>query len=150
MQYIIQQPEVRRLDFYFDQQIIQPEGCAARHKIWVDHSTPSGLPGNDDLGAMGAWYVFASIGLYPMIPGVGGFSIYSPQFEKIIVDLPQGRLIIKGGSREKHFIQSVKLNNKTYNPTWINWDDLKNGAILEYKTSEKDFKKVLPGQHSIH
>ena len=27
-----------------------------------------GLPGNDDLGTMGAWYVFACIGLYPEIP----------------------------------------------------------------------------------
>ena len=34
------------------------------------NSSSKGLPGNDDLGTMGAWYVFASIGLYPMIPGV--------------------------------------------------------------------------------
>lgn len=34
-------------------------------------SAPDGLPGNDDLGTMGAWYVFACTGLYPMIPGVG-------------------------------------------------------------------------------
>ena len=29
---------------------------------------------------MGAWYVFASLGLYPLIPGVGGFSTNIPQF----------------------------------------------------------------------
>ncbi|HEY4789346.1 MAG TPA: GH92 family glycosyl hydrolase, partial [Bacteroidales bacterium] len=40
----------------------------------------NGLPGNDDLGAMGSWYVWASIGLYPMIPGYGGFSVHSPSF----------------------------------------------------------------------
>ena len=37
-----------------------------------------GLPGNDDLGTMGAWYVFACIGLYPEIPGVGGFTVNTP------------------------------------------------------------------------
>lgn len=40
-----------------------------------------GLPGNDDLGTMGAWYVFACIGLYPEIPGVGGiYGKYSNLF----------------------------------------------------------------------
>ena len=39
-----------------------------------------GLPGNDDLGTMGAWYVFACIGLYPEIPGVGGFTVNTPIF----------------------------------------------------------------------
>ena len=38
----------------------------------------NGLPGNDDLGAMGGWYVFANLGMYPMIPGVAGFAINGP------------------------------------------------------------------------
>ena len=42
-----------------------------------------GLPGNDDLGTMGAWYVFACIGLYPEIPGVGGFTINTPIFSSV-------------------------------------------------------------------
>src|SRR5262249_3896933 len=43
-------------------------------------ATPGGLPGNDDLGAMSSWYVWAAVGLYPEIPGVAGFAIGSPQF----------------------------------------------------------------------
>ena len=50
-------------------------------------SNENGLPGNDDLGTMGAWYVFASVGLYPLIPGVGGFSLNIPQFESIDIKL---------------------------------------------------------------
>lgn len=46
-----------------------------------------GLPGNDDLGTMGAWYVFACIGLYPEIPGVGGFTINTPIFSSVKVHL---------------------------------------------------------------
>ena len=49
-----------------------------------------GLPGNDDLGTMGAWYVFACIGLYPEIPGVGGFTVNTPIFSSVKVHLKKG------------------------------------------------------------
>ena len=64
-------------------------------------SRVNGLPGNDDLGSMGAWYVFASIGLFPEIPGVGGFSVNSPVFRKIVLHLPEGDVIIKGVMRKR-------------------------------------------------
>ena len=57
-----------------------------------------GLPGNDDLGTMGAWYVFACIGLYPEIPGVGGFTVNTPIFSSVKVHLKKGDMVIKGGS----------------------------------------------------
>ena len=56
-----------------------------------------GLPGNDDLGTMGAWYVFACIGLYPEIPGVGGFTVNTPIFSSVKVHLKKGDMVIKGG-----------------------------------------------------
>ena len=64
-----------------------------------------GLPGNDDLGTMGAWYVFACIGLYPEIPGVGGFTVNTPIFSSVKVHLKKGDMVIKGGS-EKNIISS--------------------------------------------
>ena len=36
---------------------------------------------------MGAWYVFACIGLYPEIPGIGGFTINTPIFESVTLNL---------------------------------------------------------------
>jgi putative alpha-1,2-mannosidase len=101
---------------------------------------PSGLPGNDDLGAMGAWYVFASIGMYPMIPGVGGFSINAPQFEKATIALPSGNLIISGGDFSKPYINSLKLNNKSFNSSWISWEDLKRGGSLNFELYDKPNK----------
>jgi len=117
---------------------------AVIHRILKDvyNSSTSGLPGNDDLGAMGAWYVFASIGLFPMTPGIAGFSVNTPQFEEIKIELPQGELLISGGSPEKSFIHSLKLNNKLYkNSTWINWNDIKSGGNLEFEASETSIKK---------
>lgn len=96
-----------------------------------------GLPGNDDLGTMGAWYVFACIGLYPEVPGVGGFSINTPIFKSIKIHLKNGDLLIRGGSEKEIYIRSLNFDGKPYDNTWINWDDISNGAILEYSTSDR-------------
>lgn len=107
-----------------------------------------GLPGNDDLGTMGAWYIFVCIGLYPEIPGIGGFTINTPIFSSVKIHLKNGSIFIKGGSEKNIYIKSLKVNGVLYNSTWINWDELSNGATLEYQTSGKaDLKwgtKVLP------
>ncbi|MFA5329144.1 MAG: GH92 family glycosyl hydrolase [Prolixibacteraceae bacterium] len=109
------------------------------HRILAEQysAKPDGLPGNDDLGSMGSWYVFASIGLYPEIPGVGGFSINSPMFPYIKVHLKHGVLTILGGSEGNDYIKSMKFNGKTYNSTWIDWEDVENGGTIQYKLSNK-------------
>ncbi len=98
-------------------------------------STDDGLPGNDDLGSMGAWYVWACLGLYPEIPGVAGFSINTPIFSKATLHLPKADIVIKGGSEKNIFIRSMRLNGTLLNSTWIGWDELKNGATLTYQTT---------------
>ncbi|MCX2574116.1 GH92 family glycosyl hydrolase [Pedobacter sandarakinus] len=101
----------------------------------------NGLPGNDDLGAMGAFYVFGNIGLFPVIPGVGGVSINSPSFSSIIITLPNGKnLSITGGNKDLNYIQSVKFQGKVLNQTWLNWKQLSMGGKLEYKLSDKPNK----------
>ena len=105
------------------------------NEMYTDKAT--GLPGNEDLGTMGAWYVFASIGLYPMIPGVAGFSVSSPQFDEVSIDFPNGKFIISGGSTETPYIKSLKLNGEKIKTPWIDWKDIKNGGSLKYNTSKK-------------
>lgn len=100
-------------------------------------SKEDGLPGNDDLGSMGAWYVFACMGLYPEIPGIAGFSLNSPIFPYIKMHLPKGDVIIKGGHEDKCYINSMKLNGKSYDSTWVDWKELELGGTLEFKLSGK-------------
>lgn len=108
----------------------------------------SGLPGNDDLGAMGAWYVFANIGLYPMIPGVGGFSINSPTFPTVKIILGNGKkLTISGGSEADTYIQNLKVNGKTWDTTWLPYQTIKNGGSMGYRlsaTPDKNWGNVQP------
>ncbi|MBQ3203443.1 MAG: GH92 family glycosyl hydrolase [Alistipes sp.] len=102
------------------------------------HVATDGLPGNDDMGTMGAWYVFASVGMYPMIPGVGGFTLNTPIFEHITIHLPNGKdITISGGSEQKIYTQSLRLNGVEHDTAWVELKDLAGGATLEYKTSSK-------------
>ena len=103
------------------------------------NSGESGLPGNDDLGTMGAWYVFASIGLYPVIPGVGGFSMNIPQFQDILINLPNKKeLLIKRNSSDGLIVKSLNFNNTPHNSTWILWDKIKNGGTLNFEVIDKN------------
>jgi len=90
------------------------------------------LPGNDDLGAMGSFYVFGSIGLFPMIPGVGGFAINAPQFKKITLHLAKGDLTITSGDTPST-IKSMKLNGKNYSSSWLDWSNIEKGGKIEYE-----------------
>jgi predicted alpha-1,2-mannosidase len=100
-------------------------------------SAEDGLPGNDDLGTMGAWYVFACSGLYPMIPGVGGFTLNTPIFEKVTFHLPGGDLVIIGGSEKNMYTTALKIDGRKHDRAWIDWKDVAGGAVLEYSTSAK-------------
>ncbi|RYE11880.1 MAG: glycoside hydrolase family 92 protein, partial [Sphingobacteriales bacterium] len=95
-----------------------------------------GLPGNDDLGAMGAWYVFANVGMFPVIPAVGGFSVNSPAFPLIKLHLKNGKtLTIKGGSETKPYVTALTINGKSWNSPWIPLKQLQNGGTVNFTLS---------------
>ena len=92
-----------------------------------------GIPGNDDLGAMGSWYVFACLGLYPYVPGVAGFTVHTPIFEKITLRLPGGQVRILGGSEAQDGHAVLSVNGKPLEGTWVDWETLRKGATLRYE-----------------
>ena len=96
-----------------------------------------GVPGNDDMGTMGAWYVFACIGMYPMIPGVGGFTLNTPAFERIVLHLPGGDLTIKAGPEQNLYTTSLKVNGKHRGRAWIDLEEIEKGGTIEYGTASK-------------
>ena len=100
-------------------------------------STDNGLPGNDDLGSMGAWYVFACLGIYPEIPAVGGFSIHSPIFRSVTLHLENADVVIEGGSEKNEYVQSLHWNGKEYDSTWIDWNTFSKGGVLKFKLGSR-------------
>ena len=55
------------------------------------NDTPGGLSGNDDAGQMSAWYVFSSMGFYPVCPATDRYMLSAPRFQKITLNLQNGR-----------------------------------------------------------
>ena len=87
----------------------------------------TGIPGDDDSGAMSAWYVFAALGLYPEIPGVGGFSVTGPLFPKITLNLEGNKsinIIAQNAGASSPYIHAMKLNGDSCQQTWLTVDQL--------------------------
>ena len=111
------------------------QAVVRRIEMEVFDATPGGLPGNDDGGATSAWYVFAALGLYPAVPGVGGMAIGSPLFEDAVVNLANGQtlhIVGQGAAADAPYVQQLSLNGKVYTSTWLAWDQLSGGATLEF------------------
>ena len=99
-------------------------------------SEEDGLPGNDDLGTMGAWYVFASLGLYPLIPGVGGFSTNIPQFVESKITLGNGNILnISKDDANGKFLNKMELNKVPLESSWVSWSKIKLGGEMKFFTS---------------
>ena len=100
-------------------------------------ATPDGEPGNDDLGATSAWVVFAQLGLYPGIPGVGGFTINSPVFPHVTLKLGDHEVALNSpGAPEKLYIREFSVDGKKIVNWWIPWDTLKGAKQVDFKLSE--------------
>lgn len=97
---------------------------------------PAGLCGNEDCGQMSAWYVFSSMGFYPVNPVGGEYEIGTPLFEEVKLHLENGKTFtVKANqlSKENIYIQSVKLNGKNYNRSYITHDQIMSGSTLEFE-----------------
>ena len=95
--------------------------------------TNGGLPGNDDLGATSAWAVFAQLGLYPEIPGIGGLTLNSPVFPDTNLKLGTHELHIHAkGAPEKIYIQKAALDGKEIINWWIPWEALSKAKRLDF------------------
>ena len=55
------------------------------------NDTPSGLSGNDDAGQMSAWYIFSSMGFYPVCPATDRYMLSAPRFQKITLNFDNGK-----------------------------------------------------------
>ena len=94
-----------------------------------------GLPGNDDLGATSSWAVFAQLGIFPEIPGVGGFALNSPAFESVTLRLGDRKFeILAPGAPQRIYVESVTLDGKPVS-NWIWWNQMAKMSRLEFKLS---------------
>lgn len=104
-----------------------------------------GLSGNDDFGQMSAWYIFSSLGFYPVTPGSVDYALGSPAVHEASIDLGNGKhfkIIAKHQSPENVFVKKVELNGKLLERPFITHQELMNGGELVFYMDDepnKDF-----------
>ena len=96
--------------------------------------TPEGIIGNEDCGQMSAWYVFSSLGFYPVCPGSNEFALTAPQFPKAVVRLANGRTltVTADNPRRSVYIASVTLDGKPIDRNYITYNELMQGGELHF------------------
>jgi putative alpha-1,2-mannosidase len=102
-----------------------------------------GLSGNEDVGQMSAWYILSAMGLYQVEPAGGKYIIGSPIMDKATISLGDGKnfsIICKNNSPENIYVQSAKLNGKTYTKSYIMYQDMMKGGTLELQMGNQPSK----------
>lgn len=99
--------------------------------------TPDGEPGNDDLGAMASWYVWAALGLYPSTPGTPILTVSAPLFDRVVIALPAGksiRISAPGASGPYHlkYISGLSIDGRPTDHTSLPEDIIQTGGDVTF------------------
>ncbi|SDP55976.1 alpha-1,2-mannosidase, putative [Mucilaginibacter sp. OK268] len=102
--------------------------------------TPDGLGGNDDTGQMSAWYIFSSLGFYPVAPGSDQYSTGSPAVNGAVINLDNGKTFtinVKNQSPKNVYVQKMELNGKVLSGLFISHADIMNGGEITFYMGSK-------------
>lgn len=102
-----------------------------------------GLGGNDDCGQMSAWYIFSTLGFYPMAPGSPNYELGSPAIVNATLHLENGKTFTvktKNQSNENVYVAKVLLNGKALTRKYITHSEVTSGGELEFIMSSKPNK----------
>ncbi len=94
---------------------------------------PDGLSGNEDCGQMSSWYVLSAAGFYSVTPGTDYYVIGTPMFDKVDVNLENGKTFTvrsSGLSDKNIYIQGAQLNGTEYSKSFITHQDIMEGGEL--------------------
>ena len=119
----------------------QKYAAEVMHELYKN--TPAGLCGNEDCGQMSAWYVFSAMGFYPVDPISGKYEIGTPMYPEMKMHLANGKtftILAPAVSKENIYIQSVKLDGKPYDKSYITHEQIMNGSIFEFEMGNKPEK----------
>ncbi|MEK3877684.1 GH92 family glycosyl hydrolase [Paenibacillus sp. FSL M7-0420] len=96
-------------------------------------SRMDGLPGDEDNGSMGAWYIWSALGLYPLSPGIPEYVLGSPLFDKVTIQLDNGRQWVieaENNSPANVYSASVHWNGKPWEHHSLPHDEIMSGGVL--------------------
>jgi predicted alpha-1,2-mannosidase len=102
-----------------------------------------GLGGNDDCGQMSAWFIFSSLGFYPVAPASDVYALGSPAVVQATLKLENGKTFTiktQNQSDKNVFVQKVLLNGKALTTPFIRHEDIMQGGELFFTMGQKPRK----------
>ena len=98
------------------------------------HNTPDGICGNDDCGQMSAWYIFSTLGFYPVDPVSATYVFGKPLVQNASINLGDKTFSVtaKNFGKDNPYIQQIWLNGKPYDKTYLTHADLVAGGKLVF------------------
>ncbi|UCE03759.1 MAG: GH92 family glycosyl hydrolase, partial [Candidatus Latescibacterota bacterium] len=113
---------------------------------------PDGLCGNDDCGQMSAWYVFSTLGFYPVAPGSNQYVLGSPAVRRAEIDLGAGRsfVVVAEEQAPGHvYVDEVWLNGKRLERSYITHDEVVGGGELRFMMSDRPNRERGTGPETL-
>ena len=107
------------------------------------HDGPAGLGGNDDAGQMSAWYIFSSLGFYPVSPGSDQYWLGSPSVQSAKLNLENGKtfLVETVNQGDKNvYVKKVMLNDQVITRRYITHEEIMKGGKITFVMSAKPVK----------
>ncbi|GAA3716727.1 GH92 family glycosyl hydrolase [Streptomyces tremellae] len=104
-------------------------------RLYTGSDIGQGYHGDEDNGEQSAWYIFSSLGFYPLVMGSGDYTIGSPLFQQATLHLDNGRTLTVNAPRNSSrnvYIQGVKFNGKRWDSTSLPHDLLVKGGTLDF------------------
>lgn len=105
---------------------------------------PNGINGNDDCGQMSAWYIFSAMGFYPVTPGEPEYSIGSPLFRDVKIDLGNGKvfeIVANNISPKNRYIQAATLNGVPLTEPTLQHAAVISGGKLVFRMGDRARRK---------
>jgi putative alpha-1,2-mannosidase len=105
-----------------------------------------GLGGNDDCGQMSAWYIFSSLGFYPVAPASGEYAIGSPLVKSATMKLENGKTFTVEATNQRAeavYVQQVTLNGVPLKKPFLKHADVVKGGKLHFVMGETPNKNLF-------
>jgi predicted alpha-1,2-mannosidase len=84
-------------------------------RLFVGSDLGQGYPGDEDNGEMSAWYVFATIGLYPLAPSTGTYVLVPPSVRRTVLRPPgNGSPTVIETTGTGRFIAAVTVDDEPW------------------------------------
>lgn len=102
--------------------------------------TPAGISGNEDCGAMSAWYVLNALGFYQICPGKPEYSIGRPMVDHAVLRLENGNTFeirVQNNSTKHPYVAQVKLNGAVLDQPFFDHTTLMAGGVLEFEMTDQ-------------